>query len=187
MIDAIADYSYRPAALIGILTGAACSSLQNVNEWLHIDEGLYVFKLHGIGGIIGSFLTGIFADSAISALDGSLLAPGAWNGEGIQVGRQLADICAISLWSFCISFILLFAMKYIPGLHLRVSEEVEAKGLDSDQFFDEQIGDWSFFDETHGGPAKDTPGTTKDGLAISSENSMDRDNGAAPVPAAKRE
>lgn len=37
-------------------------------------------------------------------------------------------------------------MKYIPGLHLRVSDEAEERGLDLDQFFDEQIGDWSYLD-----------------------------------------
>jgi len=76
-----------------------CASLQDLNEWLGIDEGLYVFKLHGIGGMIGSFLTGIFADQAISFLDGSSLAPGGWNGNGAQVGRQFAEIGAISSYS----------------------------------------------------------------------------------------
>ena len=38
-------------------------------------------------------------------------------------------------------------LKYIPGLHLRVSDEAEEKGLDLDQFFDEEIGDWGVFDE----------------------------------------
>lgn len=38
-------------------------------------------------------------------------------------------------------------MKYIPGLHLRVSDEAEELGMDMDQFFDEQIGDWSYLDE----------------------------------------
>ncbi|KAK5018234.1 hypothetical protein LTR16_012769, partial [Cryomyces antarcticus] len=43
---------------------------------------------------------------------------------------------------------------YIPGMHLRVSEEAEMMGLDLDQFFDEQIGDWSVFEPTqmHGLP-----------------------------------
>ncbi len=76
-----------------------CAALQDLNEWLNIDEGLYVFKLHGIGGMIGSFLTGIFADQAISFLDGSSLAPGGWNGNGAQVGRQFAEIGAISSYS----------------------------------------------------------------------------------------
>lgn len=42
---------------------------------------------------------------------------------------------------------MLMIMKYIPGLHLRVSDEAEELGLDMDQFFDEQIGDWSYLEE----------------------------------------
>ncbi len=50
-----------PAAAIGFITAVVCALCQNVNEWLHLDEGLDVFKLHGIGGMVGSFCTGIFA------------------------------------------------------------------------------------------------------------------------------
>ena len=46
-------------------------------------------------------------------------------------------------YSFVVSCILLYALKYIPFLHLRVSEEAEMMGLDLDQFFEEEIGDWS--------------------------------------------
>lgn len=42
---------------------------------------------------------------------------------------------------------MLMIMKYIPGLHLRISDEAEERGLDLDQFFDEQIGDWSYLEE----------------------------------------
>lgn len=52
------------AALIGFLTAVVCSLLENVNDWLRVDDGLEVFKLHGIGGMVGSFLTGIFAQEA---------------------------------------------------------------------------------------------------------------------------
>lgn len=138
------------AALIGFLTGVGCSSLQNLNDWLHIDEGMDVFKLHGVGGMIGSFLTGIFAQSWVSALDGASQYPGAIDGNGIQVAKQLAEITAISAYSFIVSYILLMILKYIPGMHLRVSEEAELIGLDIDQFFDEQIGDWSLTTEIHG-------------------------------------
>ncbi|KAF2772739.1 methylammonium permease 3 [Teratosphaeria nubilosa] len=147
-----------PAALIGFLTAVICALLQDVNDWLHIDEGLEVFKLHGIGGMLGSFFTGIFADEAISFLDGVTSAPGGWNGNGVQVGRQFAEITAISAYSFVVSCLLLLILKFIPGLHLRVSEEAEMRGLDFDQFFDEQIGDseWGpFMDKaqiTHGVP-----------------------------------
>jgi Amt family ammonium transporter len=52
------------AAVIGFLTAVVCALMNNVNDWLHIDEGMDVFKLHGIGGMMGSFLTGLFATSA---------------------------------------------------------------------------------------------------------------------------
>lgn len=167
-----------PAALIGFLTAVVCASLQDINEWLRIDEGLYVFKLHGVGGMCGSFLTGIFADSAISALDGSTLAPGGWNGNGIQVGKQFAEITAISSYSFVVTCALLFILKYVPGMHLRVSEDAEMRGLDLDQFFDEQIGEseWSVFGRegeiTHETPLEHVP---KGSQTISSEPSVERE------------
>lgn len=130
------------AVVIGVITGAVCSLMQNVNEWIGVDESMHVFTLHGIGGIVGSFLTGLFAESYISSLDGATVASGAIDGNGIQVAHQLADIAAVSGYSFVMSCILLLILKYTPGVHLRVSEEAEAAGLDFDKFFDEQIGDW---------------------------------------------
>jgi len=138
--------SFWIAALIGFLTGVVCSSVQNLNVWLRVDEGMDVFKLHGVGGIVGCFLTGIFAQQWVSSLDGATLAPGGLDGVGVQVGKQLADICAISSYSFVVSAILLLILKYTPGMGLRVSEEAEMIGLDVDQFHDEQIGDWSMFE-----------------------------------------
>ena len=137
------------AALIGFLTAVICASLQDVNKWLHIDEGMDVFKLHGIGGMCGSFFTGIFAQSWVSALDGASQYPGGIDGVGVQVGKQFAEITAISSYSFVVTCILLYALKYIPYMHLRVSEEAEMVGLDIDQFFDEQIGDWSMLESHH--------------------------------------
>ncbi|KAH7130405.1 ammonium transporter AmtB-like domain-containing protein [Dendryphion nanum] len=135
------------AALIGFLTGVVCALCKNVDKWIRIDEGMDVFKLHGIGGMTGSFLTGIFAQKWVSALDGSSEYEGALDGVGVQVGRQIAEICTISAYSFVVTCILLYALKYIPFMHLRVSEEAEMIGLDLDQFVDEQIGDWSMMEQ----------------------------------------
>jgi Amt family ammonium transporter len=135
------------AALIGFVTAVVCALCQNVNEWLHIDEGMDVFKLHGLGGMVGSFMTGIFATEWVSMLDGATSASGGIDGNGIQVGKQLAEITAISAYAFTVSCALLYILKFIPGMHLRISEEAEARGLDLDQFFDEQIGDWGIFEE----------------------------------------
>ncbi|KAF2010042.1 ammonium transporter [Aaosphaeria arxii CBS 175.79] len=135
------------AALIGFLTGVVCALCHNIDKWLHIDEGMDVFKLHGIGGMVGSFLTGIFAQKWVSSLDGSSIYEGALDGVGVQVGRQLAEICAVASYAFVVSCILLYGLKFIPFMHLRVSEEAEMIGLDLDQFVDEQIGDWSMMEQ----------------------------------------
>ncbi|KAF2204403.1 Rh-like protein/ammonium transporter [Delitschia confertaspora ATCC 74209] len=130
------------AALIGFLTAVVCALMKDIDKWLRIDEGMDVFKLHGIGGMCGSFFTGIFAQKWVSALDGASQYSGGLDGVGVQIGRQFAEICAISSYSFVVTCVLLYALKYIPFMHLRVTEEAEMIGLDLDQFFDEQIGDW---------------------------------------------
>jgi ammonium transporter, Amt family len=152
------------AAVIGFITAAICASLDNLNDWIRVDEGLDVFKLHGIGGMVGSFLTGIFATTKISLLDGATEAPGALDGVGTQVARQLADIAAISSYSFVVSLILVFALKFIgkfiPGMDLRVKEDHELRGLDTHEFVEEEIGDWSMFEHDRGamdGKAISTP------------------------------
>jgi Amt family ammonium transporter len=136
------------AACIGFITSIVCSLLQNINDWLNIDEGMDVFKLHGMGGIVGAFLTGLFATENILSLDGFTFSSGAIDGNGIQVGYQLAEICAISGYSFVVSCVLLYILKFIPGMNLRVDEESEMIGLDQAQLFEEQIGDWSSVDNS---------------------------------------
>ncbi|KAI9928373.1 hypothetical protein MW887_002411 [Aspergillus wentii] len=138
------------AACIAFITSVVCALLQDVNDWLNIDEGLDVFKLHGVGGMVGAFLTGIFASESISSLDGATFSGGAIDGNGVQVGKQLAEVCAISGYSFAVTCILLYILKFIPGMKLRVDETSERVGLDRAQFFDEQIGDWTMFDSTSG-------------------------------------
>lgn len=147
-------------AAIGFITAIVVCAFENVNDWLKIDDGLEVFKLHGIGGMCGAFLTGIFATDWVSALDGiPTLASGAIDGNGVQVGKQLAEICAIAAWSFTLSVIMLYGLKYIPGLHLRVHDDIEEIGMDADQFNDETIGEWSLFEmEDHERPRSITHG-----------------------------
>lgn len=137
------------AAVIGFLTSIICALLQDINKWLRIDEGMDVFKLHGIGGMVGAFLTGIFASQSIAALDGVTEATGGIDGNGLQVGKQFAEICAISAYSFTVSLCLLVVMRWIPipCMNLRVHEEAELVGLDRTQFVDEQIGERAILDD----------------------------------------
>ena len=128
------------AACIGFITAIICALLQNINAWLRIDDGMDVFKLNGVGGMVGAFLTGIFATEGISGLDGATFQGGALDGVGVQVGRQLAEVCAISGYAFSVSCLLLYAINVVPGLRLRVDEETEVVGLDRMQFVDGEIG-----------------------------------------------
>ena len=143
------------AAAIGLITALVVSCFQNVNEWLSIDDGLEVFKLHGIGGMCCGFLTGIFASSSVASLDGlGSNSPGAIDGNGVQVGKQLAEICAVACYSFTVSCILVLILRYTPGLHLRIQDEAEMAGIDIAQFFDETVGEWSSFETEINGTRK---------------------------------
>merc|ERR1712230_161647 len=159
-------------AAIGFITAIVCASLEDLNKWIRIDEGLEVFKLHGIGGMCGAFLTGIFATNTVSMVDGTE-APGGIDGNGLQIGYQVASICAITAYSFTVSCLLLLIMKYIPGLHLRVSEEVEINGLDGDHFFEEQIGEWAEFErhvKSNGTPTAPSVNCMRAGVGSASED-----------------
>ena len=68
-------------------------------------------------------------------LDGITSTPGAVDGNGLQAAKQLADIFAISAYSFVVSAGILLIMKhFIPRLDLRIPQNAEISGLDSYEF-----------------------------------------------------
>ena len=74
------------AVIIGFVTSIVICLFEDLNDWLRIDDGLEVFKLHGIGGMVGAFLTGIFATASISSLDGiPTIVHGGWDGNGVSL------------------------------------------------------------------------------------------------------
>jgi len=134
-ITPAAGYVGTPASLcIGVLTAAACNYATKLKILLRYDDTLDIFAVHGIGGFVGSLLTGIFADSRVAGFDGLTVIPGGWiNHNYIQLAYQLADSVAILSYAFTVTLILLVILDYIPGCSLRVSEEAELIGLDEDQ------------------------------------------------------
>jgi len=72
-------------------------------------------------------------------------APGAIDGNGVQVAKQLVAILAIASYSFTASAAILLVMKHIPGLQLRLSEEAELQGLDKHEFCGDETGElWEY-------------------------------------------
>jgi len=119
------------AVPIGFLTAAGANYAVGLKHILHIDDGLDVFALHGVGGFIGSMCTGLFAADYVAALDGATVISGGWmNHHYVQLGYQLAGATATLIWSFGISCIILFTMNHIPYLKLRMSLEDEVTGTD---------------------------------------------------------
>ncbi|KAG0663762.1 ammonium transporter [Maudiozyma exigua] len=119
--------------VIGIITAAGCNFAVDLKYLLKIDDGCDVWALHGVGGCIGSVLTGIFAADYVNATAGSYATPipGGWlNHHWKQVGYQIAGICAICGWTCVVTTIILLIMDRIPMLKIRLSPEEELQGTD---------------------------------------------------------
>jgi ammonium transporter, Amt family len=121
------------ALLIGVIAGGLCFwACTWVKTKIGYDDSLDVFGVHGIGGLTGTFLAGIFAVGALSA---SPSMPGGVHGllEGNphQVVAQLYGIAVTIVWSGALTFIILKVVgAMVP---LRVRQEDEVTGLDVSQ------------------------------------------------------
>jgi ammonium transporter, Amt family len=126
------------STLIGFLTSVACFYTNRYKYLISIDEGLDIWAIHGVGGVVGDVMTGFFAANWVTALDGvTTTNPGGWYSRNwIQMGYQLAAALTCAAWSFFVSCLLLFVINKIPGLHLRATEEEELQGLDQKYFSD---------------------------------------------------
>ena len=112
------------ALVIGAASGLLCYlAVVKVKHALGYDDSLDAFGVHGIGGIVGAILTGVFVDAG---LGGAGLAEGATIVS--QVGLQIVGVVATIIYCGVVSFILLKVVDAVIGL--RVSEEEEEEGLD---------------------------------------------------------
>lgn len=133
-ITPAAGYVGSPAAMaIGIITVVAANFATKLKHIFRFDDALDVFSTHAIGGLVGSLLTGIFADSRVAGFDGTVI-PGGWiNLNYVQLGYQLANSVAILSYTFVMTTIILVIVDHIPGCSLRANEEGEIIGIDEDQ------------------------------------------------------
>jgi ammonium transporter, Amt family len=105
-----------PAVIIGLVAGVVCFvAATSLKHALKYDDSLDAFGVHGIGGIIGALLTGVFVSKEISGVDGS-------------VWIQLKGVAVTVAYGFAASFIILKIIDMSIGL--RVTEEQEREGLD---------------------------------------------------------
>lgn len=120
------------AIAIGAVTAAMCFGGLYVKKLLKFDDTLDVWACHGVGGTVGAFLTGLFADGYLTAgtTEGELFEKfnGAFYGRPILLGYQVVGIVIAIAISVTQTTLILLILKYTIGL--RVSEESEDEGLD---------------------------------------------------------
>jgi Amt family ammonium transporter len=119
--------------VIGILAGTVCFwACTKLKQALGYDDSLDVFGVHGVGGALGTLLTGVFATAAVSAsADTPAGVSGLIEGNPKQLLIQLAGVAATLVWSGVATFALLKLIALI--VPLRVSKENEFEGLDVSQ------------------------------------------------------
>ena len=112
------------ALVIGIAAGFVCFGATNfMKRTLKIDDSLDVFPVHGVGGILGTILTGVFASSALGVFGGQEDI-----NIGTQVGIQAVGAFATVAYTAIATFVILKIVDVVTGN--RVTEEQETEGLD---------------------------------------------------------
>lgn len=109
---------------IGFTAGVLCFfTLHWIKRGLQIDDTLDVFSIHGVGGMVGTLLTAVFALPALGGV-GIIAENGLW----AQLSIQAVGVIAVVLWSAGICYLVLKALDKTLGLRLSQIEETE--GLD---------------------------------------------------------
>lgn len=117
------------ALVIGISAGFVCFyATVYIKQKLKIDDSLDVFPVHGVGGILGTFLAGIFSATSLGVFSGYGFADGIATMGG-QIGVQLVGIVATLVYTAVVTYVLLKVVGKLTG-GIRVDEEQEISGLD---------------------------------------------------------
>ncbi len=120
------------AIVIGFIAGFACLwGVSGLKKMLGADDSLDVFGVHGVGGIVGALLTGVFNAQSLGGpglvTDWVTAAVGS-NGIGAQVWIQLKGVLLTIVWSGIVSVVAYKIVDLVIGL--RVPEDEEREGLD---------------------------------------------------------
>jgi Amt family ammonium transporter len=121
--------------IIGTLAGIVCYlavQLKNKMKW---DDALDVWGVHGVGGVLGTILLGVFGSKAMNAAG----SDGLWFGNTSFFVKELVAVTIASVYAFIFTYLMLAIINKITPV--RVSEEEELAGLDSsihgEQAYDE--------------------------------------------------
>ena len=113
--------------VFGLVAGIVCYLALTLKTRFGFDDSLDVVGIHGVGGILGGLLLGLFADA--SAIPGGGFDDGLFFGGGIELFLdQAVAIGSVVVFSFSVTWVIVKALDAVVGL--RVDEETELAGLD---------------------------------------------------------
>jgi Amt family ammonium transporter len=116
------------ALIIGLLAGVVCfSATQYIKRVLKIDDSLDVFPVHGVGGLLGTLMAGVFASTELGVFSGYGFAEGI-ESMGGQLWVQIQGIAVTFIFTAFVTYVILKVVGALVGL--RVDEEQEVQGLD---------------------------------------------------------
>ena len=119
------------ALVIGIMAGAICYvATHYIKRVLKIDESLDVFPVHGVGGMLGTLMAGVFSATSLGVFSGFGFADGI-ESMSEQLGVQLMGVLAGVIYTAAVTFVILKIVDALLGL--RVTHEEEIEGLDLNQ------------------------------------------------------
>lgn len=117
------------ALIIGLLAGGVCfTATQYIKRVLKIDDSLDVFPVHGVGGILGTLLAGVFSSAELGIFSGYGFADGI-SSMGGQFYVQFIGVIATIAFTAVVSYIILKVVSALTN-GLRVDEDEEVEGLD---------------------------------------------------------
>ncbi len=111
------------AMVIGLAAGALCYIAVQFKNRLGWDDALDVWGVHGIGGVSGTIMLGIFASSAINSQSGLL------EGNAGFFAKEMVSVLAAAAYAFVFTYVMLIVINFVTKV--KVSEEQESVGLDS--------------------------------------------------------
>ncbi|CAF1175311.1 unnamed protein product [Rotaria sordida] len=114
------------ALLVGLIGGFVIYLfLAGKKRFFHIDDTLDVFSCHGLGGFIGTIMTGLFCQTDVNSGGNN----GAFYGNPIQLGYQMFGILIITVYSIACTTAILLPMHFTIGI--RISRLEQVRGLDN--------------------------------------------------------
>ncbi len=114
------------AFVIGLLAGSVCYGAVKFKERMRWDDALDVWAAHGVGGVMGCILLGVFGSLAVNAAG----ADGLINGGAKFFGVQVAMVAIIGGYAFVVTWVILKIINRFQTV--RVPDAVERRGLDSE-------------------------------------------------------